>query len=618
MMKKWMWATPLALTAIAGITGAVVGGYFANVRGNPYREYAASPVGNSNTDLMQMYFAAAVNDTRLMVLPGYLHMVPLTQALAITKTQNAPMYKYLSKSGFILLDDSYGIPVWNGNHLNLNVAQPLWSSQVAAIQFRTDLGAFVTGIAAGEFLNEYQYYFAPQPQDELTFATYGGGPFSSVTSYMGGLQRGIRYFNEYIAPFASTKNGKPYKKIKQLFVGHTEVTNFSNGFGPTQADTLVNNLLAKNVSLLLPVASSQTQQVVRLIKQNHKRTVVLGVDSAAEEDTNSNLELSTPGYELVNGTKKIGGTNRIIQFSSMKKLNVATALMATNIEKGESKPEINSTIGGLGCDSLGTTNNNCVGLSTAGYQYFVRAMEIAEQAHHNNLNNLPAALKYNMTVSGTKVPSEKIQQIFTIPNNNPETNLPASAEYSDYWSPLYQKYLKAIGQTPTFKLLNDPDQKIFYAYNDWEPGQPANNESAFSYADIPNKYRMMMPLNAWGTLKQPLVKPDFQSLDQWFQKDVALANNIANAKTINSERLQSLKHWFMTNKLEIRQRYSFTLKGVLNKEAYEKNKSIMKVFLASPLAPLLDKGFSESAYMGLVDYWKQFGINLPNPDKSSR
>lgn len=616
MIKKWMWAAPVSILAVGCVTGAVVGGYFANIHANPYRVYSSAPTGNSNSDLMQMYFAAAVNGTRLMVLPGYSHTIPLTQALAISQKQNAPMYNYLSRSGFLLLDDFYGLPIWQGNKLNTNTAQPLWSSQVAAIQFRTDLGSFVTGIAAGEFLNEYQYYFAPNPGDKLTFATYGGGSFSSVTSYMGGLQRGIRYFNEYIAPFAKTKSGKPFKKIEELFVGHTQVTNFSNGFGATQGDTLINNLLAQNVSMLMPVAGVQTQQAVRLIKQNHKRTVVLGVDSANENDTNANLPLSTPGYEEVNGTTKIGGTNRVIQFSSMKKLNIATVLMADDVEKGISHPGKGESIGGFGCVSLGTTENNCVGVSEAGYQYFVRAMEIAMKAHNNDLNTLPADTRFNMQANGQEVTQSEIDKIFTVPNNNPNTDIPTSDEYSKYWNPLYQKYLKIIGETPTFKALNDPSQKVFYTSNDWEPGQPANNESSFSYAGIPNEYRMMMPLDAWGTTEHPLAKPDFTSLDAWFKKYEALPDSTPNAAEINKSRLDSLKQWFMNNKEEIMKRSSFNLKGVVTKKAYEENKSIMKVFLASPVAPLLDKGFSQSAYMGLLDYWKQFGIHLPNPNKA--
>ncbi|GAA5414455.1 hypothetical protein [Ureaplasma ceti] len=610
MIKKWMWVTPLMVAAVGGLTAGVVGGYFANVRGNPYRDYASAPAGHSNIDLMQMYFASAVNDTKLMVLPGYLHTKPLTQALAVTAQQNAPMHKYLTKSGFILLDDTYGMPIWNKTQLDRNTAQPLWSTQVAAMKFRTDLGSFITGIAAGEFLNEYQYYFAPRPQDELTFATYGGGPFSSVTGYMGGLQRGIRYFNEYIVPFAKTLSGQPYKKIKELFVGKTEVANFSNGFGPTQGDALINYFLSKNVSLLMPVAAGQTQRAVRLIKQNHKRTIVLGVDSANEDDTNSNLTLSTPGYQAINGTTKIGGTDRIIQFSSMKKLDVATALLAKNIYDGVVAPKLNSTIGGFGCNSLGTPENDCVGLSVAGYQYFVRAIQLALLAHQNNLNTLPADTKLNMSVTGQTIAQAEINKVFAVPNNNPKTNLPSDPEYNTYWLPLYQKYLKVINATPTFKTLNQANQKVFYAIEDWEPGQATNNEFSFSYADLPNEHQMMMPLDAWGTITNPLAKPEFATLEAWFQK---YSTNSSDAN-LNHERLQNLKQWFIKNQTEIRYRNSFNLIHAMNKKSYQNNKSVFKVLLSSPLDPLLDKGFSQSAYMGLLEYWQLFGINLPNPN----
>ena len=132
----------------------------------------------SNDGLIQSYLAAAVNGTKLISAPGYTHTSPITQALSITKDQNFAIYKHMNDLGFLLLDDKYGSPIFKGNQIDNSVAQPIWTTNVASAQFRTDLGTFLVGIALGEFLNEYQYYFADDEDHKLTFATYGGSNFS--------------------------------------------------------------------------------------------------------------------------------------------------------------------------------------------------------------------------------------------------------------------------------------------------------------------------------------------------------------------------------------------------------------------------------------------------------
>lgn len=598
MIKKRLLFTALGI----GVTGAIIGGatgaYYANLNSNPYQYYSSTPISSSNSDMIQTYFAAAVNGTRLMLLPGYIHTAPLTQALAITPQQNEFIYKYMNKSGFVLLDDSYGMPVFSNNKLNSLVPQPIWSTHVASVQFRTDLGSFLTGIAAGEFLNEYQYYFAPNPNDELTWATYGGATFSSVTGYMGGLQRGIAWFNKHIAPYAKTEDGKPYKPIKQVFVTNSMNGNFVNSFAPTGGNALITQFIDKKVDLLVPVAGPQTQQAVRLIKQYNSRTVVLGVDSACEDDTNSNLPLSTPGSQMVNGSKKIGGTDRIIQFSSMKRLDIADDLVMQHINDGITLPtKKDDTVGGFGYQSLGTADNGCVGVSDAGYQYFIRAIQMYVATNNGDINS-----------PQHDVSEANIQKIFAIPNDNPETNIPGTKAYEDYWTfDKYNKYVNFVKETPEFKSLNDPSKKIYYTYNGWENGAPPpNGDCQWSYADLPNQGKPMMPL-------------DESKLDQWY-KDYDRINPADDGTdkpltTADQERLASLHEWFKQNANEINERKDFNLQNVLTAENYDKNASLIKVIVSTPGTPLLDKSFSQSAYMGLVMYWKSKKINLPVPAK---
>lgn len=596
-----MWAIPATALVVGGVTAAVVGGYCANENANPYQTYSATPVGSSNSDFIQVYFASAVNGTRLLLLPGYSHTSPMTQALGITEANNQPIYSYMNKTGFLLMDDSYGMPIFNSdNQVDTTQIQPVWGTHVGSVQFRTDLGSFIVGIAAGEFLNEYQYYFAPNEGDQLTWATYGGDSFSSVTGYMGGLQRGIRWFNEHIVPYAKTADGKPFKPLHQIFLGSDYNSNFTNGFGATDGNTLISNFLMKKVDLLVPVAGGQTQQATRMIKQNQAKTVILGVDSACEDDTNSNLSLYKPGYQDVNGSTAIGGTNNIIQFSSIKNLNKADFQMMTNVNAGITTPEAGKTIGGFGYQSVGTTENQCVGLSPAGYQYFIRAMELFSATYDNKVGTPEA--------NQTHVSQNMINQIFAIPNNNPETNIPTSKEYHEYWSEQkYDKWVDVINELPSFQQMNEAKNKVYYAYNDWQTGTPANNSNSWSYANLPNSGKQMMPTTT-----------DPQVLTEWYKNNDRInPDDDGTSKPLTADdqtRLQSLIQWTKDNATEIKQRQDFNLKGVLTKANYEKNHSLIKVVVSTPVSPLLDKGFCESAYLGLVDYWKKMGVIIPRPN----
>ena len=581
MFKKWMWAVPTGLLVVGAVTGGVVGGSIANQHANPYRAYSSTPVGSSNSDLIQSYFAAAVNGTRLLLLPGYIHTIPLVQALSVTPEENQPMYDYLNNVGFVLLDDSYGMPTFKGNQVDTSVSQALWTSQVASVTFRTDLGSFLTGIAVGEFLNEYQYYFGDD--GKLTWATYGGATFSSVTGYMGGLQRGIRWFNENIVPYATTKDGKPYKTVDQVFINNSKTGNFVDGFGITDGNQLITSFLEKNVDMLMPVAGPQTQQAVRLIKQFKKKTIVLGVDTAAEDDTNTNLELPVLGSQEVNGSKAIGGTNKIIQFSSLKKLDNASDQIMQNINNGVKLPTTSSDdssefIGGFGYQSLGTTKNRSVGVSQAGYQYFIKAMKVWEKTKGN--------------VSKQHISQEDMNQILDSTLNLSNEQL--SSEY--------EKYVQTISNQDFFKALNNSENKVYFTIPNWKEDTPQDQgNTSWSYADLQNEGRQMMPL-------------DKNELPNWFNNVyLKMPGNENLTEQDKQERLQSLYQWMDDNQKTIEIRSKFNLKNQLEKKEYDENHSLIKVVSTTPVTPLLDKSFCQSTYMGLVAYWRSKEVYLPVP-----
>lgn len=586
MIKKAFWLVPSILIGTGAIAGGITAGYIVNSKSvfNELRTYTASPTSASNDGLIQSYLAAAVNGTKLISAPGYTHTSPITQALSITKAENSAIYKYMNNLGFLLLDDIYGKPIFKGNQIDNTAAQPLWTTNVASAQFRTDLGTFLVGIALGEFLNEYQYYFSDDEDHKLTYATYGGSNFSSVTGFMGGLQRGVNFFNQYIVPYAKTSDGRPYMKIEQIFLGEGELQNFAGGFGTTDGNTLINAFLNKKVDALMPVAGDQTTQAVRMIKQLNLRTIVIGVDSASELNTNSNQSLPTSGYKEINGSTAIGGTNNIIQFSSLKKLDQMTYEIANNINNNIVKPQNGGTIGGFGYHSLGNLENNCVGPSNPGYQYFIRAMKLFMASYNLDYQNPQDNLNFS---SQSNINDSDLTKIFAIPNSNNQTNIPNTEEYNKYYSnDFYNKYVKVLMQTNVYKSLDLSENKNYNI---------PNSNLVCSYADIPNSGSEMMPL-------------DINKIDQWYNTNITTGN-----PTDDAQRLASIKEWFKENEQTINIRKKFNLENQLEKIKWEENNSIIKVALNAPTISLLDKSFNESAFDGLILYWKSKGVIIKKP-----
>lgn len=524
MIKKIYWQPPLVTLGSLAL-GAAFGcaTYYAREsKAVKYHDFYRQPVVDGTNGIMQAYMAAIENGAKLLTLPGYTHTPPLTAFLDVSKQENLPLYRDANKAGYILLDDLYGLPKLNADGtLNTKEIQPLYSSQVACAMFRTDLGSFITGIAVGEFLNEHQAYFAPQPNDQLTWATYGGDTFSSVTGYMGGLQRGIHYFNQNIVP---KKVG--YKPIKQVFLGASENANFAKSFAATGGNALINQFLAHNVNVLVPVAGNQTQQAVRMIEQYRKHTVVIGVDSPGENDTNTNLPLPD-GQNIGNG--------KIIQFSSIKNLDKIGAAIMDNINHGITPQEVKNNLGGFGYISVGTPTNGGVGTSLNGQQYVVNAVDILK-------------------------PAAKI------------------ATYEQA-SQVLMRIAQQLG-------LNEDQNKCYVI-----PHASVELQASCFYTNLVNQGYAMFPLEA-------------NQLDAW----IASKPNGVDYTKAKSQLLL----WLKTHQTEIQDRKDFSLEHQLDPVNFYPG--ITQLIINSPSVPLLDKSFTQTSYMGLVYYWRQYNIFLPAPD----
>lgn len=509
-------------------------GYIANKFSNRYNDYRAIPYSASQTDLIQTYFASTVKGSKLLYLASFTHTSPLTAALDIKSEYNFAMYNNFGKTGYLLIDDQYGFPVFSYNEGEegkiTSLTQPFWSTNVASVQFRSDLGSFITGIAAAQFLNDYQDYFLGN-DNQLKWATYGAMPYSSVISFMGGFKKGIEWFNTNVVP----KNPN-YKELKEHYKDSTVI---AGSFDIGAANPLINDFLDNDVDLIFPVGGVQISDAVKLVRQRQKRTVVIGVDTSAEKNTSLNLDLyDAPSNET------IGYENKIIQFSSVKNVDVIVNKVTqaindpTILTTNANNPEWNN-IDGIGYSSLGDVNNGGVGVSEEGQKYFQKALQ---------------------TFSGDETLT-------------------------------YNQSIKLLMQQQGFIDLDIPSNKNYYNY---------------SYDSIANSGAKMIPIN--GTIEE---------ISSWYDQTYA---NDSNAMANKSSNMQYISDWINLNVNAIKDRIDTktNLVGQFTKEAYQKNKGIIKIIFQDPLSVLFDKSFLELCYSGLNSYWKTQLVDLPDPPGTSK
>lgn len=379
-LRKKMLFGILSIVGLTGLSAILGTSYTINLNQNRYQSYGFAPLSSSTIDLIQSYFSAATSGSKLLYLASFVHADPITQALNISKQENQAKYEYLGKTGYLLIDNQYGIPFFNHHDGSLTSNQPIWSTNVAAVEFRSDLGSFMTGIAIGQFLNENSNYFdKKEDKTKFKYGMYGAQPFTSILAFMNGFQQGIKWFNENVVP---KKNG--YKIVEQEFVNQ----DFSYTFDSTSSSSLlINEFLNQNIDVLIPIAGAQISQATRLVKQSGKNTIIIGVDSPVEDDQTVNLELPN-----LDGTKV--GNNQIVQFSSVKNIDIIVNKITQIINDPSIKDNTKDweNIDGIGYNSLGNVNNNGVGVSEAGKEYFARAMTIVDSSVNNSYDNAIVSL----------------------------------------------------------------------------------------------------------------------------------------------------------------------------------------------------------------------------------
>ena len=403
----------LTLGSIATIT-AVSTGYVLNMNSGAIFNYYANPTANTPIGTLDSYKTLAKRDAEIIMAAGFSHSSPIKLAY---NPANSKIFKDI---GFILLDE---ILLFGGD------TPALASANTASVSFRSDLGSFQTAISSAILLNKNQEYFMPENFDDnpntpnrksFKWAGYGGATFSSVTSFLGGFQQGIEFFNEVILP---AYNGIPTNTNKYLPIEHKTIdnnnflnNNFGIGGGIEISDLYLNPKTpgVNGVDLFFPVAGPQISDALSSIRKfNNLRTILIGADSAIENDININLPLRNGSHV---------GNGKIIQMSSLKRLDVVGKKILEIIQNGNVAPKVidkdgnditniyyqelidENGIGGFGSHSVGNLENGSVGVSKAGDQYFQEALAIPGviDAYNEKMNFLstPAGMVYIATEKG--------------------------------------------------------------------------------------------------------------------------------------------------------------------------------------------------------------------------
>ncbi|MGL4951715.1 MAG: BMP family ABC transporter substrate-binding protein [Mycoplasma sp.] len=383
LVKAGLWKIIGIVSGVIAIPGVVIGGYYIVGAADKYRGFYNNPQNDGLSGFLSAYRGAVLQGAEVVMTPGFNHATPIEAAFQ----ESGDFYK---NTGFMLFDGTV-----TGN---TKAAANTW-----AINYRSDLGSIQVGIAAAYFLNYYQDFFANEDKTDLTYGLWGGMPYSSVISFMGGFDFGIKWANDNFV--GKEINGNTYKEVKKIQGELLE--DLTGGFGPSDGIAIQQRIVAARPDILMPVAGPQVWTAADLIsKLPNSKTILIGVDSPVEDDSrNTDYPFTTSSGD------KIGNGKRV-QFSSLKDLSLSaeTALNIINngnkIPKGQETNDRydeffdgkNTDISGFGTVAIGNTKNGCVGISESGNKWYKDALKTAGKEDPTNEEQY--SLDENMVYTG--------------------------------------------------------------------------------------------------------------------------------------------------------------------------------------------------------------------------
>lgn len=319
---------------------------------------------NKSRDLtFRQIFSGGSN---LIIAPGFNHQ----QAIETVASKE-------KEKGFLFLD---GVPQtkdgdkWIREYPN-----------VASFLFRAEQSGFMSGVAAGEFLNINQDVFT-KDDGELKVGGFLGLALGSTVDFLAGFQHGIIAYNNKIKSNSipnnnKTINGMTRMPIKWVDLGN-EIGSYSVGsFSPGQGTQKSRELIQRGADMIIPIAGPQTSDLVAAINSqtNPRPVTIVGVDSAQELNESIQKTFDSKIIEKMGRSKLKDAKGqpfekqKIIQFSAIKKLDEATTKVLGAIfnkkDPNNSSATEGSVVKGFGYLNVGSLGNETVGVSDAGLSY---------------------------------------------------------------------------------------------------------------------------------------------------------------------------------------------------------------------------------------------------------
>ena len=276
-----------------------------------YSAKSIKPTSDDNKGFINSYTSAInsiVHSHALrkgsIILGGFLHETPVAQFIA-------QYHDTFEKVSYLMLDSNFS------------------EEHISTTSFRSDQASFLCGIAICQYLqSRYDDVYSKVNNGKLAVGTFGGLPIPTVTSFMGGFEWGIYFFNNFILPkyigYNDWDQATKDKRTVDLISAGKSTSFYTNSFNTGDARLLVQQLLTQGADAILPVAGPQTIDAVNEVRCEHSPTVVIGVDTDQE---NGQLAQYTSLSPLNYGDK-------IIQFSAQKNLAQLGSLILQAQAKG--------------------------------------------------------------------------------------------------------------------------------------------------------------------------------------------------------------------------------------------------------------------------------------------
>ena len=275
-----------------------------------YSAKSIKPTSDDNKGFINSYTSAvnSIEHSSLgkgsIILGGFLHETPVAQFIA-------QYHDTFEKVSYLILDSNFS------------------DEHISATTFRSDQAAFLCGIAICQYLqSRYDDVYSKVNNGKLAVGTFGGLPIPTVTSFMGGFEWGIYFYNNFILPkyieYNDWDQATKDKRTVDLISAGKSTSFYTNSFNTGDARLLVQQLLTQGADAILPVAGPQTIDAVNEVRCEHSPTVVIGVDTDQE---NGELAQYTSLSPLNYGDK-------IIQFSAQKNLAQLGSLILQAQAKG--------------------------------------------------------------------------------------------------------------------------------------------------------------------------------------------------------------------------------------------------------------------------------------------